>query len=175
MEPISAIALSLALGAGASVGNAAVSEIVKDAYGALKGLITHRYPSVPVDYLEKAPTSKARRDAVVEDLTAARAEQDTELVAAARKLIEIVQQHEPGAAAAIGVDLKDVSAASLQLSDIAATGTGVKVERGAFTGDIKVTGVRAGISPSDKPVQGAQESDAVKKTDGSSPPTNHIS
>ena len=39
MGPISAIALSLALGAGAAAGKAVVNELVKDAYAALKGLI----------------------------------------------------------------------------------------------------------------------------------------
>jgi hypothetical protein len=76
-------------------------------------------------------------------------EQDTELAAAARKLIALIEQHAPGAAAAIGVDLKDVSAANLRLADIAAAGTGVKVERGTFTGDIDIRGVRAGVPPRD--------------------------
>jgi hypothetical protein len=45
MEPISAIAMSLALGAGAIAGKEAVSALVKDAYAALKGLLKSRYPN----------------------------------------------------------------------------------------------------------------------------------
>jgi hypothetical protein len=63
----------------------------------------------------------------------------------------MIQQHAPGAAGAIGVDLKDVSAANLRLADIAAAGTGVKVEHGTFTGDIDIRGVRAGVTPGDPP------------------------
>ncbi len=148
MEPISAIAMSLALGAGAMAGKEVVSALVKDAYAALKGLIKSRYPKVSVDHLEQAPESKARQAGMEEDLTAANAGQDVEVVAAARKLMELIQQHAPDAAAAIGVDLRDVSAANLRLADIAAAGTGVKVERGTFTNDIDIRGVRAGVPPS---------------------------
>jgi hypothetical protein len=44
MEPISAIALSLALGAGATAGKELVSSLVKDAYSALKGLLKAAIP-----------------------------------------------------------------------------------------------------------------------------------
>lgn len=97
-----------------------------------------------------ATGNKSRTYAVLlaeEELTAANAGQDMEVVAAARSLIEMIQRHAPGAAAAVGVDLKDVSAANLRLADIAAAGTGVKVEHGTFTGDIDIKGVRAGLTP----------------------------
>jgi predicted KAP-like P-loop ATPase len=149
MEPISAIALSLALGAGAEAGKAVVSEVVKNAYASLKNLIKTRYPKVSVEQLEQAPDSKNRRAVVEEDLTASGAAQDTELAAAAHTLIKLIEQQAPAAAAAIGVDLKDVSAANLRLADIAASGTGVKVEHGTFTGDIDIRGVRAGVPPSE--------------------------
>jgi hypothetical protein len=149
MEPISAVALSLALGAGAIAGKEVVSSLVKDAYGKLKDLIKNRYPNVSIDHLEQAPVSKARRDGVEEDLVVANAGQDAEVVAAAQKLMEAIQQYAPSAAAAIGVDLKDVSAANLRLGDIAAAGTGVKVDRGTFTGDIDIHGVRAGVPPTE--------------------------
>ena len=154
MEPISAIATSLALGAAAIVGKEVVSGAVKDGYAALKGLLKTRYPKVSVDHLEQAPDSKARRAGVEEELTAADATRDPEVVAAARTLIELIQQQAPSAAAAIGVDLKDVSAASLRLADVAASGAGVKVERGTFTGDIDIRGVRAGVPPGDLPKGG---------------------
>jgi hypothetical protein len=147
MEPISAIALSLALGAGAVAGKEAVSALVKDAYTALKDLIRNRYTTVSIEQLEKAPGSKSRRAVVEEDLTASSAGQDAELAAAAHHLIELVQQHAPAVASAIGVDLKDVAAANLRLADIAASGTGVKVKGGTFTGDIDIRGVRAGVAP----------------------------
>ena len=147
MEPISAIALSLALGAGATAGQEAVKAVVKDAYEALKELIKSRYPRVPTEQLEQAPESKNRRAVVEEDLATAGAGQDAELLARARALVELVQRHAPAAAAAVGVDLKEVAAANLRLADIAASGTGVRVEKGTFTGDIDIRGVRAGGVP----------------------------
>jgi hypothetical protein len=163
MEPFSAIALSLALGAGAVAGKAVVSALVKNAYAALKDLIKKRYPKVSIEQLEEAPGSKSRRAVVEEDLTGSGAGSDSELVAAAHTLIELVQQHAPALASAIGVDLKDVAAANLRLADIAASGTGVKVERGTFTGDIDIRGVRAGVPPSaNKVTLDATESDKAK-------------
>src|SRR5215471_18984575 len=149
MEPISAIALSLALGAGATAGKAVVSELVKDAYASLKDLIKSRYPKVSVEQLEQAPESKNRRAVVEEDLTISGAAKDTELAAVAHNLIKLIEEQAPAAAGAIGVDLKDVSAANLRLADIAASGTGVKVEHGTFTSDIDIRGVRAGVPPSE--------------------------
>ena len=46
MEPISAIATSLALGAAAIAGKEIVSAVVKDSYSKLKELIQQRYPKV---------------------------------------------------------------------------------------------------------------------------------
>src|SRR3981081_2949099 len=106
MEPLSAIALSLGLAAGAVAGKAGVSALVKHACAALKDLIKKRYPKVSVEQLEEAPGSKSRRAVVEEDLTGSGAGADSELVAAADTLIKLVQQHAPAVASAIGVDLK---------------------------------------------------------------------
>ena len=149
MEPISAIALSLALGAGAAAGKAVVSEMVKDAYAALKVLIKSRYPTVSVEQLEQAPQSKNRRAVIEEDLGNSDAGKDGELVEAANRLIELVRTQAPGAAAAIGVDLKDVEAANLRLRDIAAWGTGVEIEKGRFSGNVEISDVRAGVKRDD--------------------------
>jgi len=75
---------------------------------------------------DRPNTSVRRRRAVVEeDLTASSAAKDTELATAAHTLIKLIEQQAPAAAAAIGVDLKDVSAANLRLADIAARGYGM--------------------------------------------------
>jgi hypothetical protein len=147
MDPIGAVALSLALGAASIAGNEIVSALVTDAYDGLKNLIKRRYPKVSVDSLEQAPDSKNRRAVVEEDLAAAGAAQDAELLAAAQKLIELIHQHAPNAAAATGVNLKDIEAANLRLTDIVASGIGVKVEKARLSGDVTISGVRAGLSP----------------------------
>lgn len=149
MEPISAIALSLAVGAGAVAGKEIVSALVKEAYAGLKAQIASRYPKVSLEQLEDAPQSKARRAVIEEDLAVCGAERDLDLVAAARELIERVKRDAPAAATAIGVDLRDVEAANLRLADIAASGTGVKVEKSKFSGDIDIRHVRAGVAAVD--------------------------
>ena len=154
MEPISAIALSLALGAGAAAGKAVVNELVKDAYATLKCIIKSRYPAVSIEQLEQAPNSEKRRAVVEEDLANSDAGKDGELVNAANRLIELVRTQTPDAAAAIGVDLKDVEAANLRLRDIAASGTGVKVEKGRFSGDIDISNVRVGVTRDDPVTDG---------------------
>ena len=146
MEPISAIVTALALGAAAAAQDIG-GQAIKDAYAGLKAFILDHYPRVSLASLEQAPESKARRSVVEEDLNAATAASDSELANLARKLTDLIQQQAPATAAAIGIDLKDVQAASLRLSDISATGTGVRVEQGRFSGDIVIGGVRAGLPP----------------------------
>jgi hypothetical protein len=146
MEPISAIVLSIALGAAAEAGKATVAEVVKDAHAKVKHLLATRFSSVPVDIVEKAPESGPRRAVLSAELTALNADQDTELVAAAKKLIEAVKEYAPSAAGMVGVSLEDVEAANLRLSNISSTGTGVTVKKGKFSGDIVITDVKAGGS-----------------------------
>jgi len=99
--------------------------------------------------LERAPSSAARRGVTEEELRAAGADGDAELVAKAQALLELVRREAPAAAPAIGVDLRDVEAGNLRLRDIIASGTGVRVEKGRIPGDIEVSGVRAGQKGSD--------------------------
>lgn len=146
MEPISAIVTALALGAAAAARDIG-GEAVKDAYAAVKALIASRYPKVSVDQLERAPQSESRRSVVAEDLQEAKGGNDTELAAMAGRLIDLVQQQAPESAAAIGIDLKDIEAASMRLADVEATGTGVRVEKARIGGAIEITGVRAGVKP----------------------------
>jgi hypothetical protein len=146
MEPVSAIVLSLALGAKAAAGKALVGEIVKDAYAKVKGIIASRFASVPLTILETAPESESRRAVITEDLTKLQADKDAELVAAAQKLIELIQEQAPETAGAIGVNIKDVEAANIRLARIASSGTGVNIERVKATGDIEIQDVQAGLT-----------------------------
>ena len=145
MEPVSAIVLSLALGAKAAAGKAIVGEIIKDAYAKVKGIVASRFSSVPLSIIETSPESKSRRAVLEEELTTLHADQDIELVAAAQKLIDLIKQHAPETAGAIGVNIEDAEAASIRLSKIVSTGTGVNIKRTKATGDIVVDDVKAGV------------------------------
>jgi hypothetical protein len=154
MDPLSALVTALALGA-TVVFKTTTEQIVKDAYATLKDRIQARYGVVSsdLDQLEQAPDSKSRRAVIVEGLEGAGAQHDpafAQLAAQAQALMVLIQSHAPQAAAAFGVDLKEVEAANLRLADIAAAGTGVKVEKGRFSGDIDIKGVRAGVGPDDR-------------------------
>lgn len=108
MEPISAIAASLASGA-VAVGSHVASELIKEAYGKLKERIRNSYPNVSVDLLEQAPQSSSRRAVIEEDLAASGAGDDPELLAAAQTLAELIQQQAPPDVAAAGVNPESVT------------------------------------------------------------------
>jgi hypothetical protein len=148
LEPITAIVTALALGA-ASAFKEVGAQSVKDAYAGLKALIQRKYAKVPLTQLEEKPESKSRRDVVAEELTEADAARDEELLKQARAVLEAVQQHAPQSAGAIGIDLEEVKGAALRIADVIASGTGVKVKKGEFSGDIDIRGVRAGQTGAD--------------------------
>ncbi|RIK53553.1 MAG: hypothetical protein DCC57_08160 [Chloroflexi bacterium] len=146
MEPVTLIVTAVALGAAAGL-KPTVEQAVKDAYAGIKTLILRKYGAVGLEAVEKKPDSKPKQESLAEDLQEAGAAQDTELLAQAQALIDAVEQSKIGAeaAVAIGVDLKKVKAAALRIADVTASGTGVKVEEGEFTGDVDIRGVRAGV------------------------------
>jgi hypothetical protein len=147
MDPITFIVTAVALGASAGL-TATAEEAVKDVYAGLKALIQRKIGGGSVEAVEKKPDSQAKQASLAEDLQEVGAAEDAELLAQARALVEAVEQSKAGAAAAaaIGVDLKNVKAAALRITDVTATGTGIKVDGGEFSGDIDISKVRAGVS-----------------------------
>ncbi|MCG2645814.1 MULTISPECIES: hypothetical protein [Bradyrhizobium] len=146
MDSASAIAMALALGAGAVAGKKLVEEVVKDAYQSLKGLVRNRYPAVSVDPVEGAPASTETRSALAQTLSSSGASNDPELVKAAAEVLRLIKQQSSETIKAVGVNLEDVEAANIRLSDIIAAGTGVNLARTKVIGDIEIKQVRAGVS-----------------------------
>ena len=139
-----------ALAAGATAGLKPMAEqVVKDAYEGLKALIKQKYQRVEVGVLETDPKSKGRQTVVEEELASAAAGQDEELLARAKALLEAVQQHAPGTAAELAVDLEDVKAAlSIEIENI--RGGGIRGRNWDTGGGIKISGVdlsREGLDP----------------------------
>jgi hypothetical protein len=101
--------------------------------------------------LEDAPDSKIQREAVGEALQKAGADQDQELLRKVKEMMDAVQTHAPQTAVAIGVDIKDIKAASLRIADIVASGTasGLKAQGVDVSGSFVIEGVRAGESGAD--------------------------
>jgi hypothetical protein len=149
MDPVIAAVVS-AIAAGAATGlNETVAQAIRDAYATLKRLITQR--GVDVSGVENKPASEAKRNSLVEDLEDAGAGADPEVRAATEVLLAALREHAPRAGAAVGLDLTRVEAAALRIGTVEATGTGVKIEDGRFTGDVTIDQVRAGVWGSGRP------------------------
>ena len=143
MDPVSLIVMALAAGAAAGLKPAA-ENAVKDAYAGIKRLIQDRYAKVDVAPLEQKPESEAKQASLEEDLKESGAGADEELLAKAREVFAAVKEHDPEAAAAVGVLIEDVGADNLRIKKIEATGTGLELKRSKFEGDIDIGEVRAG-------------------------------
>jgi hypothetical protein len=153
MDPVTVVVSALAAGAATGL-NDAVAAAVKDAYTALKGLLARRYRTIDVAPVERKPDSEAKRKSLEEDLADAGADSDTELLDAARRLIEQVQTHTPTAGPAIGVDLERVKAEALRLRKIHVAGKGdigARVRDSEFRGDIDVGEVQVGDEARGRP------------------------
>jgi hypothetical protein len=149
MDPISIIVTALVLGAAAGL-KPTSEQAVKDAYAGLKALLQRKFARVNVALVENDPTSQSKQNVVKEDLAKVNADHDAEVIKAAQVLLDTVRDQAPDMAIAVGVNLEDIKAASLRLSDIIATGTGVNVKRAKLSGDIEITQVRAGSDTASK-------------------------
>jgi hypothetical protein len=150
MDPLTSLVTALAAGAAAAL-QSTVEQSVKDGYAALKGLIQRKYTQVNLDQLEANPSSKSRQGVAEEELAAAGADHDAEVLQHAQALLEAIRSHAPAAASAIGVDLKEIEGASLTIRRVIASGTAVKVEQGKFSGDLTIEDVRAEESGGARP------------------------
>ncbi|MGW1742055.1 hypothetical protein ACWCPQ_24995 [Nocardia sp. NPDC001965] len=137
------VVAAVAAGAAAGLGGAA-EQTIADSYQAIKQLIARRYASVDVDVVERAPDSFNRRAVLAEELQGAGAGEDDELRAIAGRLLVAVHRHAPHAAGVVGVELREIRAGELAITDVASDGTGVVVESAAVDGTMTISGVRAG-------------------------------
>jgi hypothetical protein len=142
MDPISLIVAAVVAGAATGITDQA-AQAVKDAYGALKRLLTDRH-RVDVAALERKPESGAKQASLKEDLGDTGAATDPEVMAAARQLVEEVRKHDAAGARAVGVDIDDVSAEFVRVSNVAVSGpgVGVDIDRVTARGGVVVEGVQ---------------------------------
>lgn len=139
-----------AVGAGlAKVGETAVV----DAYNGVKSLIVKKFGKEnqlkkAVDALEERPDSESRKGIVKEEVEAAKAHEDADLLAAAKLLLEALAKLEERQPGPTGVELKLIRGASLTIDNIIASGTGVKAENIKVKGDINISNVTAGLRDS---------------------------
>ena len=143
MDPITVIVSAIASGAAAGIKETATSA-VKDAYAAVRRLIADRYAEIDLDPVERRPESEAKRASLGEDLEAAGAQDDGDLLEAARQLIAVLREHDTAAAEIVGVDLARVEAAALTLKSVRSSGSGLRVQDSRFAGNITIGHVESG-------------------------------
>jgi hypothetical protein len=148
MDSASAIAISLALGAAGIAGKTVVEETVKSAYAALKGLIAAHTGSASVNRLEQDPGSKENREGLEKELAEAGAEKDPDLVAAAEKVVSLVNV--PAVSPLIGIEVSEIEAARLRLRNIVTSS--LKVHKIKTPGSVDLENIRTS-SPLDEDVK----------------------
>ena len=144
MEPLTSLLAALVAGASTAL-QTTVADVVKDAYGKLKSMLAARHSGVDLAAVERDPGADNARRTLEEQLRQSNAASDSELIAAAKTLLEHLERHDPGQfAAVVGVDLEGVKAGTVQIEDIVSSGTGVRAKKVAASGDFRISGVRAG-------------------------------
>ena len=143
MDPLSLIFSAIVAGASAALKPTA-EQAVKDAYEGLKALIRSRWRRVAVEAIEGNPSSSERQKILKEDLQAAGQLDDREVLEKAQQLILAVKAHDPAAAEAAGITVRDLDVAgTVNLDDLAAAG-GIAVQGVKAGGDFNLRGARAG-------------------------------
>jgi hypothetical protein len=145
MEPITTIVAAISAGALAASKDLA-STAIKDAYAALKRVISDRYSKTGpfVEAVTAQPSSEPERQLLAKQLDKAGAGDDPELKALAVQLLDAVHElrKEPQAAALF--DFDNLRAArNFALEDIQAVGGILRVKGDAnFEGDFSAKGIR---------------------------------
>ena len=143
VDPLTVLVSALALGAAAGLKQTA-STAVADAYSSLKRLLLRRHPEIDLDNLEQESLSNEQRDDLEQQLVRANIDVDAELSEAIGAVLQSRVAEISSAAEVLAIDLSDVRAAALRVSDVIAEGGAIRVSRGEFTGDIEIEGIRSG-------------------------------
>ncbi|SKE39754.1 Uncharacterised protein [Mycobacteroides abscessus subsp. massiliense] len=146
MEPVTMIAAAIAIGASEGA-RATTKEAITDAYTALRDRLKSRYGSVSaeVDGLDQEPEEELRRALLAKKLTAAGANDDSELSALAQTFLALVEEQEPGAPATVGVALRRASVGGdIEVVNVSVDGgSGVIAEDITVDGSLRIGGVSA--------------------------------
>ncbi len=101
MDPVTALLTALVAGVAAGVSEAG-KKLVVEGYGALKAALTARFGADSalagaLESLERNPESQGRKQTLDEEIAAAKAHEDPELVELARALLEQIESQPGGA------------------------------------------------------------------------------
>lgn len=150
MDPVTLLVSALAAGAASAMKETA-GKAITDAYAALKGALKKKYAGVDLAPVEQKPASAPKQASLAEDLEAAGAGKDADLAELAGRLLEALQQHDPGAGRAVGVDISGLRAASLNVREVRGRDTGVSLRDSDIAGHVDISGVVGGDGPPPNP------------------------
>lgn len=142
VDPVTLLVIALTTGAAVGLKDSA-AQAVRQAYSALVAAVKHRYPSVDLEPATQSPDSAEQRQALTEALRAGAAP-DRDVLEAARALMLAAERQDPGAVAAIGVDLERVKAAFIDIAGVSGDGGGVRLRDADVSGGVTIKDVRAG-------------------------------
>jgi hypothetical protein len=146
MEPITIIVTAVVAGAAVAAKDVA-AQAVKDGYAALKALIVRRFGEKAdvagaIEGVEKKPDSKGRQETLKEELEAAGAGQDAELVRLAQTLLDLLKEQGLTTGPSYRTELHGSGAIAQGTGAVAAGAGGVAVG-GSVQGGIRLSDRRA--------------------------------
>ncbi|WP_440101127.1 hypothetical protein [Streptosporangium sp. H16] len=144
MDPLTA---AIILGAGAGLKEGA-TQAVRDAYNAIRNLLTSRYPTLDLRPLEENAGSATERESLSADLVERGALEDAELLESARSLVETVEREDPQSAASLGVDLNAIRAEFITIARVVG---GVRAQDVQTKGGISISDIQHGWGADPKP------------------------
>lgn len=151
MDPVSIIVSAVIIGAAAGLEPTATMA-VKDAYQGLKQVIIDHYKDYrglvkSLDFVIDDPDDVDRQQLLKTKLVNAGAEDDNELVEAAKKIHAIIKQANPEAyETAIGMYIGELEANELDVESVSASGKGIdtKIDRAKIHGKASFKGIGNG-------------------------------
>ncbi|MCB9150261.1 MAG: SUMF1/EgtB/PvdO family nonheme iron enzyme [Caldilineaceae bacterium] len=145
MPTIELIANTLCMGAVRQMQTECPADVAQ-AYQVLLDYLQRRYPQVELEGIQRFPDSKLGQASLLKELTAAHADQDPDLLAAALTLLDALRAHADAAptAQSIGVDLEQVEAARLHIFDVIGGDLAVRVRNSRFAGEMHIGRTQAG-------------------------------
>ncbi|HUS69656.1 MAG TPA: hypothetical protein VM075_02625 [Anaerolineae bacterium] len=143
MDPITIIVTALAAGAAVAAKDVS-AQVVKDGYAGLKALIVRKLGEKTdvadaLEYVERKPESEARQEALKEELDAAEADQDHEVVQQAQAFLDLLNEHGLARYISYRAELRGPGAIAQGEGAVAAVEGGVAIH-GDVEGGVIVTG-----------------------------------
>ena len=144
MDPVTLIVTALATGAAAAAKDIG-GDAVKGAFNGLKALIAKKFGSKPdvaeaVSKVEQKPESEGRKETLKEELQAAGADQDQELLAQVKAFLKLLE--EKGVPTGVNLSASNVTATASQ----GGTAVGAFQVGGNLSGDVQIGGTRTDTS-----------------------------